>query len=68
MRRNRVNEIIEQTLHQAQQAAPALASAQTGGVDGPQGDSIMDDQGRLRWMWGVSQWTDSGRGDVFSNG
>lgn len=68
MRRNRTREIVEETLRQAGQAAPALESAQAGGVDGPQGDSIIDDQGRLRWMWGVSIWTDSGRGDVFTNG
>ena len=49
-------------------AAPATAtlsatSPATAGV-APGSSSIQDEEGRLRWMWGVSEWTEEG-GDVF---
>jgi hypothetical protein len=44
-------------------AALSVTSPATAGM-APQSSSIQDDEGRLRWMWGVSEWTEDG-GDVF---
>jgi hypothetical protein len=38
----------------------------TGGQGSPGGESIQDGAGNMRWMWGVSVWTEGG-GDVFAD-
>jgi hypothetical protein len=67
-RRDRTKEIVREARREVEQSASAsLGGEAAGGIGSMGGGSIQDPQGRLRWMWGVSTWTDSGESDVFSD-
>jgi hypothetical protein len=81
-RRRRDEEIVKQAVRAVEQGGTATLTpgpspgdlrSQGGGGNGSGtatasvgGTSIQDGLGRLRWMWGVSVWTEGG-GDVFSD-
>lgn len=63
-RTQRIVEKAKRAVEQSQAAALSSAAqmSDSGGAGSVGGQSIQDDQGRLKWMWGVSVW---GGEDVF---
>ena len=69
-RMQRIIEKARRAVEQSQRATVAISAqaAATGGDGGGGsvgGQSILDEQGRGRWIWGVSEW---GGEDVFVDG
>jgi hypothetical protein len=73
MRRDRKQEIVDAAVREVGQTLTPGPSPTGRGENGVaagavSGESIQDGQGRLKWMWGVSVFSDdTSSGDVFSD-